>query len=89
MALPGGPIRSAGRSLRRLGLVDQERTSLGSDLAKFPGQGLIGIQRRNAETAARDMATRATEAGARRLRWLIAVAVLLWLAAVVVVLVYA
>ena len=50
---------------------------------------LIGIQRRNAETAARDMATRATEARARRLRWLTAVTVLLWLAAVVVVLVYA
>ena len=48
---------------------------------------LRGIQRHNCERAARDKAMQA-QVRARRLRWQTAVTVLLWVAAVVVVLVY-
>ena len=49
---------------------------------------LIDLQRRIGETAARDKAMRVAQARARRLRWLTAITVLLWLAALVVVLLY-
>ena len=49
---------------------------------------LIDLQRRIGETAARDKAMRVAHGRARRLRWLTAITVLLWLAALVAMLLY-
>ena len=49
---------------------------------------LIDLQRRIGETAARDKTLRAAQGRARRLRWLTAITVLLWLAALVAMLLY-